>query len=267
MQSVAINDIQVAYSESGRSAPGTGPVVLIHGLAEAKESWRGTQADLSELHTFAYDLRGHGASSAGDGTGSLEQLGQDLLDFLDQVTGPATVVGFSLGGTIALWAAAERPDLVLRTVVLGTSSLVGRSAVGFYADRIELAGNTASAEFQTAVRDDTAAGLFTAAPDLDAITQSRLAAIGDGTGYVNASRAMAALHELPLTPRLADITAHVDVVGADHDAFCPAKAARIIVSALPDVTYWEIPDAGHLMNIDNPSAVTEILLKTLASRP
>lgn len=267
MQSVAINDIQVAYSESGSPAPGAGPVVLIHGLAEGRESWSVTQADLSGLHTFAYDLRGHGASSTGAGAGTLEQLGQDLLGFLEQVTGPATVVGFSLGGTIALWAAAERPDLVLRTVVLGTSSVVGRSAVGFYADRIELAGDTAAAAFRTAVRDDTAAGLFTAAPDLDALTQARLAAIGNGAGYVNASRAMAALHEFPLTPRLADITSHVDVVGAEHDAFCPAKAARIIVDALSDVTYWEVPDAGHLMNIDNPPAVTEILLKTLTDRP
>lgn len=264
MTIVAINDIKVAYSEAGGSGSGAGPVVLIHGLAEGRDSWSGTQAGLSGLHTFAYDLRGHGATSAGESAGTLEQLGQDLIGFLEQVTGPAVVVGFSLGGTIALWAAAERPDLVRRTVVLGTSSVVGRSAARFYLNRIEMAGDTTSREFRDAIRSDTAAALFAATDKLDDVTEARLAAIGDGSGYVNASRAMAALSESPLTPRLADITTHVDVVGADHDAFCPAKAARIIVDALSDVTYREVPNAGHLMNVDNPSAVTQVLLETIA---
>ncbi|WP_028275155.1 alpha/beta hydrolase [Arthrobacter sp. I3] len=266
MKIVAINDIKVAYSEAGDPESGVGPVILIHGLAEGRDSWSGTQADLPGLHTFAYDLRGHGATTAGEGAGTLEQLGLDLIRFLEQVTGPAVVVGFSLGGTIALWAAAERPDLVRRTVVLGTSSLVGRSAVQFYLNRIEIAGDTASPEFRDAIRSDTAAALFTATDQLDDITEARLAAIGDGSGYINASRAMAALNESPLTPRLADITIHVDVVGADHDAFCPAKAARIIVDNLSDVTYREVPNAGHLMNVDNPSAVTQVLLGTIAGR-
>ena len=261
MQTVALNDIEVAYSEAGD--PQARPVVLIHGLAEARDSWAGTQAELAGFHTFAYDLRGHGATTAGNGTGTLEQLGQDLLAFLETVTGPAAVVGFSLGGTIALWAAAERPDLVQGTVVLGTSSLVGRSAVGFYETRVAMAADTGSPAFGAAIREDTAAALHTASADLDGITAARLAAIGNGAGYINASRAMAALHAHPLTPRLGGITGHVDVVGADHDAFCPAKAARIIMEALPDATYWEIPNAGHLMNVDNPAAVADILRYTL----
>lgn len=264
MQIVAINDIHVAYTEVGNAAPGTLPVVLIHGLAEARETWRETQEALADgLRTVAYDLRGHGGTSTGDGDGTLAQLARDLTGFLEQVTGPAVVVGFSLGGTIALQAAADRPDLVRRSVVLGTSSLVGRGAVGFYAERIALAADTRSAAFRQAIRDDTAAGLHTDIPDLEQITAARLAAVGDGAGYINASRAMAALHETPLTPRLADIETHVDVVGAVHDAFCPAKAARIIVDALADVDYWEIPDAGHLMALDNPAAVTSVLSRVL----
>lgn len=266
MKTVAINDIRVTYSKAGTNDSGIGPVVLIHGLAEGLDSWSGTQADLSEVNTFAYDLRGHGSTTAGEGAGNLAQLGGDLVGFLEHVTGPAIVVGFSLGGTIALWAAAERPDLVLRTVVVGTSSMVGRSAAQFYANRIEMASDTASAEFREAIRNDTAAALFGAADNLDELTEARLAAIGDGAGYINASHAMAALNESPLTPKLAGIKGHVDVIGADHDAFCPAKAAQIIVDALSDVTYREVPNAGHLMNVDNPAAVTQNLREALTGQ-
>lgn len=110
MSTATIGDIDVSYTEAGPQDADA--VVLIHGLAEDGSSWAGTQQALADLHTFAYDLRGHGRSSVGEGDGTLTQLGNDLIAFLEKMTGPAVVVGFSLGGTIALWAAAQRPDLV-----------------------------------------------------------------------------------------------------------------------------------------------------------
>lgn len=259
-----IGDIDVAYTESG---VGTAtPVVLVHGLAEDHSTWKVQQRDLHDVHTYAYDLRGHGGSSLGDADGTLEQLGRDLLGFLEQVTGPAIVVGFSLGGTVALWAAAERPDLVTQAVVLGTSSVVGRAATGFYGQRIEQASDTSSTEFRTGMREDTAAALALAGDRLDDVVAARLAAVNDGRGYANAARAMAGLNAAPLTPRLGEVKVHVDVVGATEDSFCPAKAATIITDALADVTYHEIPEAGHLMNIDNPDAVTAVIRTTLSGR-
>ncbi|MEO9327482.1 alpha/beta fold hydrolase [Gordonia aurantiaca] len=259
MNTVSVGDILVAYTESGLAESDFPPVVFVHGLGEDKRSWAGTQADLAEMHTYAYDLRGHGSSTLGKADGTVEQLGLDLIGFLEEVSGPAIVVGFSAGGTIVLWAAAERPDLVTRAVVMGTSSVVGRSAAEFYLARAAQAANTASHEFHAAMREDTVAGLVTATNRIEELTSSRLEAVGDGAGYTNVARAMATLREHPLTPRLAEITQHVDVIAAEQDALCPEKAARMIVDGLSDVTYRTIPDAGHLMNVDNPAAVTAAL--------
>lgn len=266
MTTLTIGDLSVAYTSLDSPDAGGLPVVFVHGLAEDRHSWAVIQHELPDRPTYAYDLRGHGQTSLGVADATLSQLGRDLIGFLEQVSGPAVVVGFSLGGTIALWAAAERPDLVTHAVVLGTSSVVGRVAVGFYGQRIAQAADTSSEEFRDAVREDTRAALAVAGDQLDDVTAARLTAIGEGGGYVNAARAMAALHEAPLTPRLADVTVHVDVVGATADAFCPAKAAQIIVDNLPDSTYREIPDAGHLMSIDNPDAVTSVLRAALTGR-
>lgn len=260
-KTATVGDLEVAYTESG-PADRT-PVVLVHGLAEDRATWANQQRELVSAHTFAYDLRGHGETTLGDADATLAQLGGDLVGFLETVTGPATVVGFSLGGTVVLWAAGQRPDLVRHAVVLGTSSVVGRSAVGFYENRVAMAADTSTEEFRAAIRDDTAAGLAVAHDRIDDVTPARLAAIGDGGGYRNASRAMAGLSVDPLTPALAGVQVHVDVVGATGDTFCPAKAARIILDALPDSQFYEISDAGHLMNIDNPGAVTDVLRHTL----
>lgn len=255
MSHVMLNDIDVRYSASGAGDP----VIFLHGLAEDHRTWGRQLDELTRFRCHAYDLRGHGGTTIGEGEGTLAQLGADLLAFIETVTGPATVVGFSLGGTIALWAAAENPDLVRQAVVLGTSSVVGRTAAGFYEDRIAKAADPGSAEFRSAMRDDTAAGLFKTHEDLDRIVRARLAAVGDGRGYVNAAQAMMRLHAEPLTPRLQRIKGQVVVVGAEHDQFCPRKAADILLEALPVGRLMSIPEAGHLMNIDNPAAVTEAL--------
>lgn len=264
MSTVRIGDIDVAYTEAGPE--GGAPVVLLHGLAEDRHTWRRQQEALGDVHTFAYDLRGHGESGLGQPEETLAQLGRDLIGFLEEVPGPATVVGFSLGGTITLWAAAERPDLVRHAIVLGTSSVVGRAAAEFYEQRIATAADTGSEEFRTAVRDDTAAAIVKAADFLDEVVDARLRAVGAGGGYINAARAMAQLNTEPLTPRLAQVTGPVDVVGADGDTFCPMKASQIILDALPDARFHEVVGAGHLMNIDNPQGVTDVVRAALTER-
>lgn len=255
---VRLGDIEVAYSRYGEGSP----VVMLHGLAEDRRSWTDVQTRRRQFATNAYDLRGHGETSLGEAQGTLEQLGCDLISFLEVVTGPARCVGYSLGGTIVLWTAAERPDLVLQAVVAGTSTVVNRTATGFFHDRIHLI-ETDFERFATALRDDTAQQLVSAQVDLDEIVARRLRAIGDGGGYVNAARAIQRLREAPLTPRLPEIECAVDIIGGDADVFCPRKAADIILSAVRNGAYHELANAGHLMSIDQPAAYAEAIASAL----
>ena len=242
---------------------GSGPrVVLIHGLAEDSRSWDGLRGQLDGLEVHAYDLRGHGMSSLGAADGTLEQLADDLIGYLEQV-GPSTVVGFSLGGTIGLWAASERADLVPHLIVIATSSVVGRAAVAFFTERIALLGGEDWETFREVFAEDNRLQVTTPDVDLAAVIEQRLEAIGSGEGYVNAARAMVALGEMPLTPRLEKIDRHVDVVGAEDDVFCPKKAAEIMLAALPDATYHEIARSGHLVTSDAPDELAVMLRQIL----
>ncbi len=252
-------DLEVAYHEQGAGSP----LVLVHGLAEDKRSWSDVQARLgADFRTFAYDLRGHGETSLGQAEGTLAQLGGDLVGFLETVTGPARCVGYSLGGTVLLWVAAHRPELVLHAVVSGTSTVVGRAAAEFFRQRVETIASDFAA-FAAALREDTAKQIVTPGVNLDEVVARRLEAVGDGAGYVNAARAMAGLHGRPLTPELATVRCPVDVVGGDSDMFCPRKAAQIVAAALADCRYHEIADAGHLMSVDQPAAYAQVLRAAL----
>jgi len=258
---VRLGEIEVGYTEAG-SGP---PVVLLHGLAQDRASWADVQARLPEFRTFACDLRGHGETTLGVPEGTLAQLGRDLDAFLEAVTGPARCVGYSLGGTVVLAAAAGRPDLVTGAVVAGTSTVVGSVAAGFFAERIALAEHDFAA-LTAALPEDTAAQLVTGHADREVLAAARIAAIGTGAGYVNAARAMIRLAEEPLTPALASIGVPVDLIGGDGDAFCPRRAADIMLAALADGVYREIADAGHLMGEDQPAAYAEAIRAALQRR-
>ena len=258
-----LDDIEVEYRVAGDGEP----VVMVHGLAQDHTMWRSQQDDLTDFTTYAYDIRGFGETTDGSPSGTLEQLGEDLVRFLSQVSGSAHCVGFSLGGTIALWAAAKHPELVRSAVVLGTSSVVGRSAAKFYASRIALVESGDAPAIRDAVRDDTAGALATDVVDLESQTEYRVAAVGEGRGYINAASAMARLNQEPLTPLLAEITSPVTVVGAEHDSFCPRKAADILLEGLPQASYVEIPSVGHLMVEETPDVSTKVIREALYADP
>src|SRR4029077_9302084 len=125
-------DIDVAWFEAGRGDP----LVLVHGLADDHRAWRKTVPDLMlRRRVLLYDLRGHVQTSLGSPDGTLRQLGDDLARFIGE---PCDVAGFSLGGTIAMRLAIDRPDLVRGLVLVATSSRVGRAAAEWYGERVAM---------------------------------------------------------------------------------------------------------------------------------
>jgi pimeloyl-ACP methyl ester carboxylesterase len=97
------------------AGPNTGqPLVLIPAQMGTWESYQRVLLPLSKgFHVYSVDIRGHGKSDWTTGNYSWESIGGDLSAFLKQIVQhPAIVSGNSSGGLIALWLAANRPELV-----------------------------------------------------------------------------------------------------------------------------------------------------------
>ncbi len=90
------------------------PLVLIPGQGLSLESYQRVLVPLSkEFQVFAVDVRGHGKSSWTTGNYNYPGMGGDFKDLLQQVIKrPAIISGNSSGGIIALWLAANVPDMV-----------------------------------------------------------------------------------------------------------------------------------------------------------
>lgn len=117
MDRVGVNGVRLAT----REWPGEGgPVVAIHGLTANHTCWyplADTVAPARRL--IAYDLRGRGDSDKPPRGYDLATHGADLLGLLDHLgAARATIMGHSLGASIAVRFAVHHPERVERLVLL-----------------------------------------------------------------------------------------------------------------------------------------------------
>ena len=126
-------------------------VVLLHGFTQTRQSWRRTVAALGgRYRALAPDLPGHG-HAAERRPASFAACAAYVRALAD---GPCTLVGYSMGGRIALYTALALPGLVERLVLVGASPGIAdsaeraarRAADDALADRIEAIGVEAFAE-------------------------------------------------------------------------------------------------------------------------
>jgi 3-oxoadipate enol-lactonase len=248
-------DIEVAWAEWGRGDP----LVLVHGLAEDHRAWRKVLPSLVlRRRVIAYDLRGHGETTLGQTDGTLAQLAGDLVALLDAAgLERADLCGFSLGGTVVMRVAIDRPERVGRLVPLATSSRVGKAAAAWYRERARLAEEGG---LEAVLEQDTREQLAGAGDEVADQWAVRQQSVADSRGFANACRAMARLADEPLDPELPRVQAPTLVVAGELDPLCPPRAAEIIAARIPGARLRIVPGSGHLVAIERPAEVSRAVL-------
>ena len=106
---MTINASVVLTSNTDDAVDGP-PVVLVHGAANSSPVWQFWQQGLAEQGwpSFAVDLRGHGSNDSTD----LSQAGMadyalDVRAVVEYIRRPPVVMGWSMGGLVAMMAAAS----------------------------------------------------------------------------------------------------------------------------------------------------------------
>ncbi len=98
-------------------------IVLIHGMGGDLNGWLFNQPALAERYrVVALDLPGHGGSAKTVETGSLEELAEAVSGLLATVgIDSAHLVGHSLGGSVAVQLATDKPELVRSLTLIGSA--------------------------------------------------------------------------------------------------------------------------------------------------
>lgn len=116
-QLVDLGEVEMNYAMLG--SPDKPALLLIPGQTE---SWWGYEAAMPLLaehfQVFAVDLRGQGRSTRTPGRYTLDNIGNDLVRFIDTAIGrPTLVSGLSSGGVLSAWLSAyAKPGQIVAAV-------------------------------------------------------------------------------------------------------------------------------------------------------
>lgn len=139
---VDLGEVTLNFAETGAKEA---PTLLL--IPSQTESWWGYQEVMKLLapnyHVFAVDLRGQGRSSRTPGRYTIDNIGNDLVRFLDAVVGnQAIVAGLSSGGVLSAWLSAyakpgqiracyyEDPPLFASELTPGFGNGIRQSEIG-----------------------------------------------------------------------------------------------------------------------------------------
>ncbi len=233
-------------------------MVFIHGAGMDHIVWA-MQARYFSHHGYgvlAVDLPGHGAS-AGPALESIEETADWLLRVLDAAkVERATLVGHSLGGLVALAAAAGAPDRVEKLAIMGGSSEMP----------------VASALLELARADDPRAH------DLVALWGHHLRArigghptpglwlmggclrlLARGAKGTHATDLAACNAYTDGSAAAAKVRCPALLVIGERDVMTPPQAGQALAAAIAGAEIAMIPASGHLMLVEQPDATLDAL--------
>ena len=238
-------------------------LVLLHGFTQTSVSWEPVTERLLPGHQVTtVDLPGHGAST---------ETGADLADtarLVVESTGPSVLVGYSMGGRVALRVALDHPQRVRALVLIGATAGIddpGERAERRHRDEV-LARNIETDGTGPFVRRWMQGPLFRhlvpRADDLEARLANPAAGLAEslrrsGTGTMDP----------PWWNELARISAPVLVMAGTEDPKFTALGHRMVDAIGPSARFAPVAGAGHAAHLEQPSAVAALIAEFAGSLP
>jgi 2-succinyl-6-hydroxy-2,4-cyclohexadiene-1-carboxylate synthase len=244
----------------GVRGAGERALLLLHGFTGSSSSWQPlVEAWQGSFRLILVDLPGHGrtVAPADPERYSIEATAADLEEVLQQVAAvPVDVLGYSMGGRLALYLALTRPHLV-RTLILESASpglkteaerAQRRRQDDELADFIEREGIAAFVERweQLPLWDSQAQCV----PAVRArLRRQRLQ--NRPLGLANSLRGMGSGAQPSLWPHLAHLNAPVLLLAGELDGKFVA-VNREMAAAMPQASLLIVPGAGHTIHLEQP---------------
>ncbi len=115
-----VNGLKMYYEVHGSGEP----VVLLHGaFMTITNNWTGWIGELSKTRkVIAVEMQGHGRTADIERDLTSENLADDVAALLDHLKIPrADLIGYSMGGGVAMQCAIRHPDKVRKVVVISSA--------------------------------------------------------------------------------------------------------------------------------------------------
>ncbi len=242
------------------------PLLLLEGLGQAAWAWRYQVPIFAErFRTLVYDQRGTGRSQVPDEPYGIRELADDAAEILGGRS--AHIVGFSMGGYVALMLALAQPELA-RSLVLAGTGAGGPGRVprpSHVRDAFENALGLPPEEFGRKTMPYTfSPGWPESHPErFEEILAARLE---HPTPDVTIEAHVAACYRFYAEGvEVERVEAPALVVHGEVDMIVPVENGRALAQRLPNARYVEFAGHGHNLMLENPQLFNSHVLDFLPS--
>jgi pimeloyl-ACP methyl ester carboxylesterase len=228
------------YCDVGAEPP---PLVLIHGAGGMHLYWPTEIRRLRGYCVYAIDLPGHGKSDICDGQQTIGDYARYLVQWLESIqVRRAVFIGHSMGSAIALALAIHHPEYVVGLGLFGAGARLrvnpellnyASDLTTFYKATDLLVGCSFSPGAPHRLVE-------LASKHMEEVRQSVL--YGD----------LLACNRFDAMDRLGEVQQKTLVVCGADDQMTPVRYAQYLSSSIPNARLSVIPDAGHMVMLEQP---------------
>ena len=230
------------------------PIILLHALSMDGSMYRAIYPSLSKsARVIMYDIRCFGYAQDAPLVQGFAQLADDLGNLLDVLSiEKADVFGTSYGGALAQQFAVQYPKrvrsiAVLASVTQGFPAMLDRAT---NAEKFGMESMVPPTLMRWLLPENIASNMWAVRYARTCVRRARV------EQWAVAWRAMAAFH---VAERISDGEVPVLAVGGKQDVSTPAKMVSQIAEASKRGKYVEIDPGTHMMVIEQPERLVEIL--------
>lgn len=237
--------------------PNRPPVILIHGAGGNHLSWPPQIRRLAEETIYAPDLPGHGKSE-GIGRQSMDEYADDVIAFMKSLKIRAAVMaGISMGGAIALTLALKYPKQVSGLVLLGSGAKMRVASTV-----LETAGSPNT--FESTV-DFVNANCFSAGAPQNLVQLSKQNMLKIRPPVLLGD--FLACHEFDAADQLEKIKIPALLLCGAEDRMMPPKFSESLRDGISNSQLHIVERAGHMVMLEQPDQVADLLKKFLDDLP
>jgi pimeloyl-ACP methyl ester carboxylesterase len=241
------------HSERGTENP---PLVLIHGAGGTHLYWPPEIRRLPGYCVYAVDLPGHGKSENCDGQQTIGDYARHLVGWLESVQlRRAVFVGHSMGSAIALAMAIHHPEYVvgLGLISAGARLRVNPDILSYAADQTTFMKAT----------DLMVSYSFSAntSPHLVELASRRMLETRQSVFLGD----LRACNCFDVMDYLGSVDQPTLVVCGAEDRMTPLRFAQYLSNCLPHAQLSVIPNAGHMVMLEQSRLVADGLLSFLGA--
>src|SRR6201991_2733525 len=231
------------------------PAVLIHGFGGDLNAWMFNHAELAAHRAvWALDLPGHGESGKAVDTGSVEELADAVLAFLDdRGIERAHLVGHSLGSLVAMTIAANAPARVASLALISGAGL-GEEINREYIEGF-VAGSNRNQLKPHMLKLFADPALVTRQMVEDIVKYKRLEGVPEALQKIAAQAFAGGLQQRSYRDRLGTLPRAL-VIWGKQDQIIPAQHAE----GLPgDIRVHVLEGKGHMVHMEAAGEVNRLL--------